>query len=87
MQKQNLALNNLQWLICHKNPINQPSGATSLGQNGPGSNGNERVLCISRTSPLDCLVSYPGHLLEVVLPLYRDAFSVFYNPSLVGCSC
>ena len=36
------------------------------GQSGPGSNGNERVLCIPQspsitgTSPSDCLVSYPG---------------------------
>ena len=35
-------------------------------QSGPGSDGNERVLCIlqissiSGNSPLDCLVSYPG---------------------------
>ena len=39
------------------------SGATTPGQSGPLSDGNERVLCISqissitRTSPSDCLVS------------------------------
>ena len=45
------------------------SGATTPGQNEPGSDGNEGVLCIpqssstARTSLLDCLVSYPGHTL------------------------
>ena len=45
------------------------SGATILGQSGPGSNGNEGVLripqspSITGTSPSDCLVSYPGHSL------------------------
>ena len=45
------------------------SGATILGQSGPGSDGNEGVICISQsssitgTSPSDCLVWYPGHLL------------------------
>ena len=40
------------------------SGATTPGQSGPGSNGNEGVLCIPQnssitgTSPSDCLVSY-----------------------------
>ena len=42
-------------------------GVTTLGLGGPGSNGNEEVLCILQslsitgTSPSDCLVSYPGH--------------------------
>ena len=46
------------------------SGATTPGQSGHGSNGNEGVLCIPQsrsiavTSPSDCLVSYPGHSLE-----------------------
>ena len=45
------------------------SGATTPGQNGHGSNGNERVLripqisSITGTSPLDCLVPYLGLLL------------------------
>ena len=44
-------------------------GATTLGQGGPMSDGNEEVLhipqtsSITRTSPSDCLVSYPGHFL------------------------
>ena len=42
------------------------SGATTLGQSGPGSDGNEGVLCIPQSSciteasPSDCLVLYPG---------------------------
>ena len=45
------------------------SGATIPGQSGPGSDGNEEVLHIpqssriTRTSPSDGLMSYPGHLL------------------------
>ena len=43
------------------------SGATTLGQSGPGSNSNEWVLripqsfSITEASPLDGLMSYPGH--------------------------
>ena len=43
------------------------SSATTPGQSGPGSNGNEEVLCISQSSsitgasPADCLVSYLEH--------------------------
>ena len=46
------------------------SGATIPGQSGPGSDGNEGVLCILQsfsitgTSSSDCLVSYPGLLSE-----------------------
>ena len=64
------------------------SGTTAPGQSGPGSNGNEGVLripqssSIAGTSPSDCLVSYPGHLLGGgVLPLCREVVSVFYSPS------
>ena len=45
--------------------------ATTPGQSGSGSDGNEGVLCIPQsssitgTSPSDCLVSYPGHSLGV----------------------
>ena len=52
------------------NPLIGPlSGATTPGQSGPGSNGNEEVLripqisSIAGTSPSDCLVSYRGHSL------------------------
>ena len=50
------------------------SGATTPGQSGPGSDGNERILhipqssCITGTSPSDCLVSYPGHSLGESYP-------------------
>ena len=64
------------------------SGATTPGQSGPMSNGNEEVLCfpqsfsIIRASPSDYLVSYPGHSLrDGVLFLYRDAVGLFYSPS------
>ena len=45
------------------------SGATTPGQSGSGSDGNEGVLCIpqnsniTETSPSDCLVSYQAHAL------------------------
>ena len=43
------------------------SGATTPGQSGPGSDGNEGVLSIPQSSktgasPSDCLVPYPGQL-------------------------
>ena len=57
-----------------------PIGATTLGSNGPGSNGNEEVLCIPqsssiiRASPSDCLVSYQGHSWGMGLnPLQRSS--------------
>ena len=43
--------------------------ATTPGQSGPGTDGNQRVLIlpqsstITGTSPSNCLVSYPGHWL------------------------
>ena len=46
------------------------SGATTLGQSGPGNDGNKGVLHVPQTSSIseasssDCLVSYPGGLLE-----------------------
>ena len=46
------------------------SSATTPGQSGPGSNGNEGVFHIHQSSsftgtlPSDCLVSYPRHSLE-----------------------
>ena len=66
------------------------SGATTPGQNGPGSDGNEGVLripqssSITGTSPSDCLVSYPGHSLWEGVTLSREAVGVFYSPSRVG---
>ena len=66
------------------------SGATTLGQSGPGSDGNEGILHIPQSfsitgvSPSDCLESYPGHLLEGVLLFCKEAVSVFYCPSRHG---
>ena len=68
------------------------SGATTPGQSGPESDGNEGVLRIPQssstagTSPSDCLVSFPGHSLGGVLPLCRGAVNVFYSPSWLGKS-
>ena len=69
------------------------SGATTPGHSGPGSDGNEGVLCIPQSSSItetslsDCLVSYPGHSLGVVvvvLLLCREAVGEFYSPSWLG---
>ena len=65
-----------------------PSGATTPGQSGPGSDGNEGVLHIPQssstagTSPSDCLVSYPGHSLGGVL-LQRCSQCIL-RPQLTG---
>ena len=59
------------------------SGATTLGQSEPGSDGNEGVLRIPQSSstagnsPPDCLVSLPGHSLEGVLPHSAEVQSVY----------
>ena len=56
-------------LVLFNPEIGPLSGATTPGQSGPGSNGNEWVLripqssSIAGTSPSDCLMSYPGHSL------------------------
>ena len=59
------------------------TGATTLGQSGPGSDGNEEVLCIPQSSLSDCLISYAGHSLwgggSYLLCL--DAVGVFYCTS------
>ena len=50
------------------------SGATTLGQSGPGSDGSAGMLhipqnsSITGTSPSDCFVLYPGHSLGVSYP-------------------
>ena len=50
------------------------SGATIPDQSGPGSNGNEAVLCILQSSIItgillsDCLVSDPGYSLGMSYP-------------------
>ena len=52
------------------------SGATTLGYSGPGSDGNDELLCIPQsssitgTSPSDCLVSYPVYVDESIFAIY-----------------
>ncbi len=72
-------------------PVNRTLlGASTPGQSEPGNDGNKGVLripqssSIAGTSPSDCLVSYPGHLLGGVLPLCREAVGVFYSPHRLG---
>ena len=66
------------------------SGATTLGQSGPESDGNEGVHLIPQSSKTEAtssgrLMSYPRHFCGgEVLPLHRDAFIVFYSPSWLG---
>ena len=56
-------------LVLFNPEIGRLSCATTPGKSGPGSDGNEGVLCIPQsssitgTSPLDCLMSYPSHSL------------------------
>ena len=63
------------------------SGATTPRQSGPGSGGNERVLCIPQssritgTSPSDCLVLYLGHLWG---PYCCGAVGLFNSLSRLG---
>ena len=63
---------------------------TTLGQNGSESNGNEGVFYIpesfaSGASPLDGLVSYPGHTLQErsLTPLYRCSWCIL-QPQPIG---
>ena len=63
-------------------------GATTLGQSGPGTNDNEWVLsipkssCITGTSPSDFLVSYPGHWLVGLLGFYGiSTFAAYLMPN------
>ena len=56
------------------------SGATTSGQSGPGSDGNEVVLHIPCASPSNDLMSYPCQSWGVLL-FCRDTVSVFYSPS------
>ena len=68
-------------------------GTTTLGQNGPESNGNERVLHISHSSSwiltIRCsLVSYPGHSFggERVTPL-QSCNQHIRQSQLTGLNC
>ena len=64
------------------------SGATTPGQSGTGSNGNEGVYCIPQSYsingglPLDCLVTYPGHLLGESYPFAKMQMVSSTNPAI-----
>ena len=64
------------------------SDATTLGQSGPGSDGNEGILYIPQSSSItgasssDCSVSYPGHLLGGVLPYPSVEMQLVYPTAL-----
>ena len=75
------------------NPLIGPlSGASTLGQSGPGSNGNEGVLripqssSIAGTSPSDYLVSSPGHSLGGGLTALQRCSQCILQPQLTGQS-
>ncbi len=59
------------------------SGATTPGQSGPGSDGNEGVLSSPQssntagTSSSDCLVTYPGHSFGVESLPFAEVQSVY----------
>ena len=61
------------------------SGATTLGQSGPGSDGNEGISRIPQSSSItgtslsDCLVWNPGHSLEVGSYPSAEKQSVYYT--------
>ena len=62
------------------NPLKGPlQGATTPGHSGPGGDGNEGVFhipqgsSITRTSPSDCLESYPRLSLRGLAPLQRSS--------------
>ena len=62
-------------LVLFNPEIGPLSSATTLDLSGPGSDGNEGVLCIPQsssitgTSPSNCLVSYPKQSLGDLSPL------------------
>ena len=72
-------------LVLFNPKIGPLSGTTTPGQSGPGSNGNEGVLHIpqssgiTRTSPSNCLVPYPGHLLGVGSYSSSELQSVYFS--------
>ena len=67
------------------------SGTTTPSHNGPGSDGNEGILCIpqnlriTEASPSDCLMSYPGHTLGESYPSAEmQSMYLFCSPSRLG---
>ena len=72
-------------LVLFNPQIGLLSGATTLSQSEPGSDGSKGVLLIpqrssiSGTSSSDCLVSYPGHLLGGGSYPSAEVQSVYYT--------
>ena len=75
--------------VCSIRPMDRTlSGATTPGQSGLGSNGNEEVLHIPQISkavalPSDGLMSYPCGV-EWVRVRVRDAVGLLFSPSKMG---
>ena len=69
------------------------SGATTPGQSGPGSDGDEVVVRIPQsssiawTSPSYCLVSYPGHSLGGGLTPLQRCSQCILQPQQTGQEC
>ena len=67
------------------------SGANTLHQSGPGSNGNEGVLCIPQNSsstgvsPSHCLMPYLGHIWWGVVNPFAQNQSV-YSTAPADCA-
>ena len=61
------------------------SSATTPGQSGPGSDGNEgvfnipQIFSITGISPSECLVSYPGHSLGEFFPPSAEMQLVYFT--------
>ena len=54
-------------------------GATTSGQSGPGSDGNEEARDILFRK-VNCLMSYSRHSLWV----FKDVVGIFYSPNRLG---
>ena len=76
--------------VCSIRPIDRTlSGATTLGQSGPGNNGNDGVLHIPQiskagTSPSNGLMLYPGCSVEWgggLTPLHRYSQCILLSES------
>ena len=60
------------------------TGATTPGQSGPESDGNERVLNIPQTSPSDCLMSYPGYSLGEGVSYFLVKMQLVYSTAPIA---
>ena len=80
------------YTVCSIWPIDRTlSGATTPGQSGPRSNGNEGVHHIPEiskagASPSDLFNVISRTLVDGALSLWRDIVSVFYSPSRLDCT-